>query len=245
MIGDILTVLWREGLELLHLRGSARSTLMMLLIPVAILGIMFPLQFGRQWVSSPIFLIMWAWFPLIFTITVISDSVAGEKERHTLETLLASRLPDRAILFGKLLASVLYALATTALIILIGLVTVNIRYAGEGIIWFNGVYFLAGASLGVLGTTFISTVGILVSLKAQTVRQAAQTMSFGIIIVAVLPGLLIGILPVHLRKWIFSSLDNLDGALALIAVIGVFLVINALLLAVTLSRFKRNRLMTE
>ena len=245
MITDILTVLWKEGIELIHMRGSARSTFTIMIFPILILGVIFPIQFGRKWAESPVSLIAWAWMPLIITISVIADSIAGEKERHTLETLLASRLPDRAILFGKLLASVLYALATTALLILIGLVTVNIRYAGEGIIWFNGVYFLVGSSLGVLGTTFISTVGILVSLKAQTVRQAAQTMSFGIIIVAVLPGLLIGILPVHLRKWIFSSLDNLDGALALIAVIGVFLVINALLLAVTLSRFKRNRLMTE
>jgi ABC-type Na+ efflux pump permease subunit len=35
---------------------------------------------------------------------MITDSIAGERERQTLETLLASRLPDRAILLGKVAA---------------------------------------------------------------------------------------------------------------------------------------------
>ena len=42
-------------------------------------------------------------------ISFIGDAIAGERERHTLETLLASRMPDRAILLGKVIAIVLYA----------------------------------------------------------------------------------------------------------------------------------------
>ena len=41
--------------------------------------------------------------------SLVADSFAGERERHTLETLLASRLPDRAILAGKLLVPVAVA----------------------------------------------------------------------------------------------------------------------------------------
>lgn len=245
MIGDIMTVLWKEGIEMLHMRGSVRSTVTTQLIPVAIFGIVFPLQFGRQWAESPVSLIAWAWIPLIFTITMIADSIAGEKERRTLETLLASRLPDRAILLGKLLISVLYALALTALILLSGLVTVNIVHHNKGFIWYNPAFLSAGLGIGLLITVFTATTGILVSLKAHTVRQAAQTMSFGIVIVAVLPGLLFTVLPPAIRKRLFAAFDSLDGGLALAAVLGVLLVIDCLLLAAAIRRFKRNRLMTD
>ena len=36
--------------------------------------------------------VMWMWFSLLLVINVVADSFAGERERHTLETLLASRL---------------------------------------------------------------------------------------------------------------------------------------------------------
>lgn len=242
---DILTVLWKEGIEFLHMRGSARSTFLTMIFPLLILGILFPLQFGRHWVASPASLIVWIWIPFILTSSMIADSIAGEKERHTLETLLASRLPDRAILFGKLLASMLYALGLTFLMILIGLVTVNIAFFQDGLIWFDSRYFIAGAALGVLGTGLVSTSGILVSLKARTVRQAQQTLSFGIVIIAVLPSLFFTVLPVHLRKRLFSALNTLDGELVLFSVLIALLVIDGLLLTAATRRFTRNRLMTE
>ena len=37
---------------------------------------------------------------------MIADGIPGERERHTLETLLASRLSDRSILLGKVMAAV-------------------------------------------------------------------------------------------------------------------------------------------
>ncbi len=56
------------------------------------------------------------------------DSFAGERERHTLETLLASRLPDHAILSGKLLVCVLYSFIMTIIFIVLCLAVVNIAY---------------------------------------------------------------------------------------------------------------------
>jgi ABC-2 type transport system permease protein len=244
MIGDILTVLWKEGIELLHLRGSVRSTLAINVFPVLILGVFLPLQSGRHWAESPINLIVWAWMPLLFTITVIGDAIAGEKERHTLETLLASRLSDLAILFGKLLASMLYAFGLTGLIVLIGLVTVNLAYYSEGPILINPLYLILGGLFVFLTTMFVATAGILVSLKAKTVRQALQTLSFGIMIVSVLPILVFGFLPSGIRKQVFSILSSMDGRVAFAAVLGGFILIDALLLTAAIHRFKRNKLMT-
>jgi ABC-2 type transport system permease protein len=89
-------------------RGSLRGGWLGLVIFVAVFGILLPLQSGRGWVESPTGLAVWAWVPFLLVSSVVADSFAGERERHTLETLLASRLPDRAILFGKLATAVGY-----------------------------------------------------------------------------------------------------------------------------------------
>jgi ABC-2 type transport system permease protein len=243
MTSDLLTVIRKESIELLHLRGSARGTLMITVLPILILGITFPLQFGREWARSPVTLIAWAWIPLLFTTTIIADSIAGERERHTLETLLASRLPDRAILFGKLLTSMLYGITITALIVFTGLITVNIAHFDEGIILPDPRYLLAGLAVGILGTGFASSAGILISLRAATVRQAQQTLSFGIIIVAVLPGLLVNVLPVELKTRILGSLNTIDVTRAGLAVAVFFLLLDGTLVALAVRRFRRTKLM--
>ena len=128
MIRDILTVMWKEWRELLPVgvtsRGRNRSWNLMIVL--AVFGVFLPLQSGREWVQSPLTLLYWAWVPLFMTTGVVADSFAGERERHTLETLLSTRLPDTAILLGKLLTSVLYGWGLAAVSVLLGLVTVNV-----------------------------------------------------------------------------------------------------------------------
>lgn len=243
MIYDLLTVMWKEGKELLHMRGSTRGTLLMTAVPVLILGIVFPLQFGRAWAESPVTLIAWAWIPLLFTTTVVADSIAGERERHTLETLLAGRLPDSAILYGKLLTSMLYGLTITAFIVITGLVTVNIAFFDEGPVLPDIRYLLSGLALGVLGTGFASSAGILVSLRAQTVRQAQQTLSFSIILVGVLPGLLLQVLPENTQRCISGPLDVVSGTQIALATAVFFLTLDGILLVLAMKFFRRSRLM--
>jgi ABC-2 type transport system permease protein len=243
MMTDILTMLRKEWLEYMHMRGSGKGTFFSMVVPLLIIGIFLPLQFGRLWIESPASLVAWAWLPLLLTTMVIADSIAGERERHTLETLLASRLSDRAILFGKLLASMLYALSLTLLIILAGLVTVNIAHADQGFVFFKASMLLAGFLSSFLGTAFASSLGILVSLRAATVRQAQQTLSFGVIIIAVLPTLLINVLPPDLRADIIVALESMNATLVAVGAIAFFFLIDMVLIAWAVRRFKRGRLM--
>jgi len=109
---DVLTVAWKEAKEFgrpgWHLKGGRLSMIIMFVV----FGVFLPLQSGDRWVTSPVTMLYWAWVPLMLVTGFIADSFAGERERHTLETLLASRLPDRAILFGKVAAAVAYGWAT-------------------------------------------------------------------------------------------------------------------------------------
>ncbi len=245
MIRDTLTVLWKESIEYMHMRGSRRGTILMMFLPLMIVGVFLPLQFGPAWIESPGSVVAWAWLPLLLTTAVIADSIAGERERHTLETLLASRLSDQSILFGKLLGSMFYALGLTGLIILAGVITVNVTYYEYGPILPSHPFLILGLIAGILGAAFASSVGILVSLRAATVRQAQQTLSFGVIVIAVLPGLLVNVLPPNVRADIIVALESMDGARAVASFFAALAFVDILLLASALKRFRRTRLLEQ
>jgi hypothetical protein len=115
MLGDIWTVMWKERKGLLRIRGSRTRALLTLLVPVLMIAMVAPLQLGREWVDGAWSLVGAFLIPMILIGITIPESFAGERERHTLETLLASRLPDRAILFGKVGLAVAYGWIMTLL----------------------------------------------------------------------------------------------------------------------------------
>jgi len=92
MLTDITTIIWKESREFITVRPGLRGGWTGLLIILAVFGILIPLQLGRDWLSAPTTILMWAWLPFILVNSVVADAFAGERERQTLETLLASRL---------------------------------------------------------------------------------------------------------------------------------------------------------
>lgn len=67
-------------------------------------SIIAPHLLGQLEAGPLIVALLLAALPLTLSGVMITDSLAGERERQTLETLLASRLPDRAIILGKVIA---------------------------------------------------------------------------------------------------------------------------------------------
>lgn len=53
------------------------------------MGILVPAQSGSTWTTSPSTPFLIAWVTLGLVVSMTADSFAGERERHTLETLLA------------------------------------------------------------------------------------------------------------------------------------------------------------
>ncbi len=243
---DINTIIWKEWKELLTLRGSTRSGVMGLVLSVGVFGILLPVQLGAELVRSPNLLLFWAWVPLFLVITVIADAFAGERERHTLETLLATRLSDQAILLGKIGAAVFYGWGLTLVSLVLGLITVNILNSVQG--WTDGlILFPAMTFLGVIGASFLASwmaagAGVLVSLRAATVRQAQQSLSIGIMIL--LFGSIYGIraLPDPIQQRLLAFVLTLGtGGLFLLAG-GILLAIDLILLSVAFARFRRDKL---
>src|SRR5712691_4514829 len=180
-MSDILTMVWKESKDLLF-QGGWKSLIRPLFV-VGIMGIYLPLQFGPQWVDlTPIGMVLLLWIPFFVIISFIGDVIAGERERHTLETLLASRMPDRAILLGKVVTTVLYAWGMSVLSLLLGLVLVGLFRTQGHWMFYPLDRFVDALVLSLLVSVLAASAGVLVSLKVSTVRQAQQILSIGTLV---------------------------------------------------------------
>lgn len=65
MIADIITVMWKEIRELSLQRSGLRGGRVGLLVLIAVFGILLPLQSGREWLTAPTTILLWAWVPFI------------------------------------------------------------------------------------------------------------------------------------------------------------------------------------
>lgn len=245
MIADIFTVAVKEMRELPYFRkDKSRANLFSLVVFLAVFGILMPAQTGASWVTSPLNLLPWVWLPFMLVGTAMVDAFAGERERHTLETLLASRLSDTAILFGKILAGIFYGLALTLLCVLVGLVTVNVVHGRGGLLLYPLPIALAILAVILLVSTLASGLGVLVSLRAGSVRQAQQTFTIAYFVLFI-PVLVLPMLPVSLQQPIaeFFSRTSLQS-LAVGVGVGVA-VVDAFLILAAKARFQRARLILD
>lgn len=245
MIADVVTVMWKDWKELLRQGGSPRRGWVSLAIVVGAFGIFMPLQFGRGWVETPAMLIYWAWVPLFLVGGSVADSFAGERERHTLETLLASRLSDRAILFGKFGAGVAYGWGLTMVSLIVGLVTVNVAYGRGELLLYAAPIFLGAVGVSLLGSGLVASIGVLISLRAPTVQQAMQRLSLGVMVVVFTPLLLSQVLPLDVRLRLGEALQAVDTIGVLVIAGAILIGLNAVFLSAAMARFRRARLILD
>lgn len=241
MISDIATIIWKESREFISMRPGLRGGWTGLLIILAVFGILIPLQAGIDWLSAPTTILMWAWLPFILVNSVVADSFAGERERHTLETLLASRLSDKAILVGKICSAIVYGWGITLIGILVALLTVNISNWSGKFLFFPPQIGLAIFFLSFLVAWLAAGLGVMVSLRASSVRQAQQTLSVAFLVLFI-PLLLLPLLPEELRETVQGALTGIDIQMVIISVTIVLVILDLVLLGIAFHRFKRNQL---
>ena len=218
---DIQTMMWKEWRDLFF-DGGGFKALWRPAIMLGVSGVYLPLVAGRDWLALPVLsLFVLLWTPFYLVISLVSDSFAGERERHTLETLLATRIPDRAILFGK--GAVVIAFGTGMLLasLTLGLVVANLAPGGNGWSFYPVPLLFLALAVSVALNVMGACAGILVSLRAPTVRQVQQTMALGTILASVgigialryLPGGLLGLPPTEILLSAFALLAGVDGVL--------------------------------
>jgi uncharacterized membrane protein SpoIIM required for sporulation/ABC-type transport system involved in multi-copper enzyme maturation permease subunit len=168
-------------------------------IPLVILTLFFPVlmnyaahlvinyvnQYGGQVIAEAIFpflLMIVGFFPTSVSLVIALESFVGEKERYSLEPLLATPLTDTELFLGKVLASVLTPLCA----------------AGLGITaYLAGMYFLAGwfpppallveiLVLTVAHAVCMVSAAVVISAQTNSVRAANLLASFVIVPAALL-----------------------------------------------------------
>ncbi|HMF34307.1 MAG TPA: ABC transporter permease subunit [Candidatus Lokiarchaeia archaeon] len=239
-LGNLIRIAKKDWKEIL---GNKQLRAPLMVMPV-IFGVILPLsltaagndQFNGvsffqlvDYMLKPILLLI----PAIFSLVIASDSISGEKERKTIESLLVLPLSDREIIIGKVFASLFPALVATLLAFFAMGLTINLAAAamltGQIIIFTDPTWWLL-LILIVPILAFMSTLFmVLISSIAKDVRSAQQYS-----LVVVLPVVsLIFLGEAHL------FILNIKGELAfaiVAALVAIFLTI------LTTKRLNRERL---
>jgi ABC-2 type transport system permease protein len=247
MFDDLMTVMWKEQKSLLRSQGSNKKTLLSIFFPVLMLAIVFPLQMSEEWTGAAWSLVAAFLIPMITIGIVVPQAFAGEREKHTLETLLASRLPDQAILFGKLLTAVAAGWGLTLLVMAVSLIPANLLSWTGRVRVFDLDIALADFFVSLLISGAMASLGVLVSLRSKTAQGAQQTLIAALMI----PLVILQLVPMLLLSAIPGGRDILQQVLSInfshftLVVAGILLVLNVGLLLAAMNRFQRSRLSSD
>jgi ABC-2 type transport system permease protein len=252
MIADIWTVMLKEWRE--YLAGSSagggsgrgRGVVGILLI-IGVISILLPLEMGRNLLTSGAAVVVdGLYLPLIILLNVVADSFAGERERHTLETLLASRLSDRAILFGKFGAAVGFGWAIALVAALLQALVANIspKYASidSTAVFYPGGVIIVIILLGFLTASLAASAGCLVSLRATSTRQAQVNLGVGFMVLIFIPFITFELLSHSMQTAFIAALNATGQTQLFFDFAGGLLVVDVVLLLISLALFQRSRL---
>ena len=237
MFTDILTVLWKEFKVQFRGKTKKSSFIRQLVAPIILAGV-FPITWGPEWVNDFPPLLISALTPALIAGIMISDSFAGERERHTRDTLLASRLPDRAILFGKMLLPVLTGWGAALAFNLLSLIVVNLFHADGSFLFYSPTIGGAILFLSFLSATLMTAGGVITSLSASSAQEAAQKLMTYILI----PAMALQILPMLFMDQILELIQVLDGTRILILFGLVLLGLDLALIFIAVRKFQRSEI---
>lgn len=194
-------------------------------------------------VSAALFLVdrtLTDWFGLYLTMPVFvpilisSQSVAGEKERRTLEPLLASPVTPAELVLGKSLAALLPAVCITwfAFALLCCVVNVTARPITTHWVLPNGMWLFGVGVLAPLFAFLGNVVAVLVSARVGEARLAQQLSAL-----VVLP--LFGLVAAQFAGWLKTGPRFYATQAVLV------LVLDIVLFQLAVRLFDRERLMSR
>ena len=244
MITDVITVALKELREIFTFGDARGRGKFGLVIVILVFGIVIPMQNGRDWVTSPISIMVWGWTPFLWVSGVVADLFAGERERHTLEALLATRLSDQAILFGKMLAAMAYGFTLTWVIMISSLITINIAFGRDGLLFYPLNITLGALVFSSLISGLSASIGVLVSLRAGSARQAQQMMSAGMLVLF-LPFMLIQFIPKAWLESIGTIVENVQPLQVAVWIALGLLVVELILITIARRLFQRSKLILD
>ena len=201
----------------------------------ALVAVMTPQQsmvyvFGLYF-FAPFFLII----PLMASSVLASDSFAGEKDRKTLEALLATPLTDGELMLGKILVSFIPSMVVTILAFLLYCTVVDLASYSifGGVLLLPNILWMA-LIFGVTPTIALAAIGIMVivSSRVKGYREAQQLSA-----ILVLP--ILGLIFAQIGGVIFF------GPLMLTALVLIFSVVDVIVFRIGIKLFQREEILMK
>jgi len=180
---------------------------------------------------APFFLII----PIMASSVIASDSFAGEKERKTIEALLATPISDSELLLGKALVS--FVLAMTVTVASFAIYAIVIDFFSFPV--FQGKLLFPNISwtiliLGVAPTVALTGIGltIMISARAKGFREAQQ---------------ISGILLLPVLMMIFGQISGVIvfGPIVLLALVAIFALVDLFVFYLGVKLFRRERILSR
>jgi len=236
-------MIWKEWKELVGRSTQSRGDKWKLAaVVILILGIV--MWRGSMFVLNPASIAVPSVVMLQFLIAIMGDSFAGERERHTLETLLATRLPDLVILIGKIAAGVLMAFGLIVFTLLSGLIGAYIN-GNANLIRFSFGEAIALLAIYLLVFCAISCAAVIFSLRARTVRQAIQTLTWSFMVVFFVTVMLFARLSAEWRNSLMRYFAGQNLIRTELIIVAMLAVLTFILFGAARIRFQRARLILD
>ncbi len=241
MSAEFWSVFWKERMVLQRAYRKFSSYLSTLMY-IVFFGV-FPAWFlAGNFVSSPLVLFYISLAPLVTGAGMATLAFAGERENHTLETLLAAPLSEKSILMGKIAAHSLYAWMYVPLCLAAGWLTASLL-AGNWLTYDPGL-LISGLWIGLLVACFSTSLGALASLRAGTIKEAGRKLQ-GIYLLFVLPYMVINFLSDSARGELIFRLNQFGTGWVVLIVSVVLLALNGAFLRRSLQQFNRLQMILD
>lgn len=180
---------------------------------------------------APFFLII----PLMASSVIASDSFAGEKERRTIEALLATPISDSELFLGKILVSFIPSMMVTvvsfliysSLVDLLSFAIFDSRLLLPNLVWIMLIFGLAPTvALASIGLT------VMISAKVKGFREAQQISAILLIPILIL---------------VFGQVSGaiIFGPIVVGALIGAFAIVDLLTFYIGVKMFKREEILSK
>lgn len=170
-----------------------------IIVPIIILTLVFPAianftatrllnfteQFGAELITErlvPFLLLVVGFFPMSFSLVIALETFVGEKERKSLEPLLATPLTNKQLYLGKMLAAIIPPMSTSYLGIAVYLVGLTLTIG-----WVvSAELFIQIILLSTIQGIIMVAGAVIVSCQTTSVRAANLLASFIIVPIALL-----------------------------------------------------------
>ena len=180
---------------------------------------------------APFFLII----PLMASSVIASDSFAGEKERKTIEALLATPMSDGELFLGKMLVSFIPSMIVTGISFLAYSTVFDLLSFSV----FNGALLLPNFDwilliFGLAPAVALASIGltVMISAKVKGFREAQQ-----ISVILLIPILAL----------VFGQVTGaiIFGPMVITALIGIFVIIDIAVFKIGVKLFKREEILSK